>query len=306
MCVLPSFGWAGELVSNLGWRLGALGLALAGLQIRRRRHAAVSLAAAIAMCVFPIVLSSRAPTTADDQGVAIRILVANLLASNEQQDDLLAMLAGSDADVLVLSEPPRAVRQALRPGGTLATQFTDLSRTRPERGEHAPIIVASRFTLVDTLDPGAGLNAIVLRAGDREVGLIATQLLSPRTPGRNAVADVQVDRVAYWSSTLADRGLPVIIAGDLNAVPSSHRSRRLAASTQSLRTKPRWHLGGSWPARLPAPLALPLDGALVSREFSVARWELISLPGSDHRGVLIELRIPSGEGENPRIPGVDP
>lgn len=291
LSVVDGFGWIGEIVSNLGWRLATVGFVVAGFQFRCKPLAAASLLAAVVALLPTVILSPRAPAAGHSQGVTVRILIANPLASNDDPDALLALLAASEADVLVLTEPPRAVRQALRPGGALSDRFVDIARTRPDRGAHAPIVVASRLPMIESIQTGAGINAVILRAGNTDFGLVATQLLSPRSAGRNDIANIQADEVAILGRALSARGLPLVIAGDLNSAPTGHRARRLASATETASAKPRWRLGGTWPARLPASLGLPIDGAMVSHEVSVARWELTDLPGSDHRGVLIGLTI---------------
>lgn len=291
--VFDRFGWVGELASVLGWRLAALGVIIAGLEHRRPTHAIPAILSALLALVPMLLLSPRAPASDGTPGVTVRLLVANLRTTNAAPDALLEILAASDADVLILTEPPQAVRRALRPDGTLARQFTDIARTRPLRGEHAPIIIASRLPLVDTLDAQHGRDAVILRKGDTEFAIIATQLLSPRSPARNRTAREQATELAQITPPLSARSLPLIIAGDLNATPTSHRSRWLAAATDTRRAKPRWSAQGSWPAGLPTVLALPIDGALLSKDISVARWELVRLPGSDHHAVLIQLVIPS-------------
>jgi hypothetical protein len=39
-------------------------------------------------------------------------------------------------------------------------------------------------------------------------------------------------------------------------------------------------------------LYIPVDGALISNNLRLKKFELINVPGSDHKGTLIEVGLP--------------
>ncbi len=292
------FGWFGELASAMGWRIATAGFMLSIIQLftGHRRCAAVTAAASCFMLVPTLLQSPRAPSPSS-QGARLGLLIANVHALNETPDELLEMLSKSDADVLILTEPPPAVMRALRPGESLALKYPNIARSIPDRGLHAWLVVASRWPL--TKVPGAipGMNPVVISAEGNDIALIATHLISPRSPARYRQARIQTRTLASKALELTTRDLPLILAGDLNAPPGSHLSRRLAGSTGTVRTKPRHTLAGSWPTLLPSWASLPIDGALVSPGIAIERWDLVILPGSDHRGLRIDLIVPNADSD---------
>jgi endonuclease/exonuclease/phosphatase (EEP) superfamily protein YafD len=92
-------------------------------------------------------------------------------------------------------------------------------------------------------------------------------------------------------------GHPLIVAGDFNAAPWSWLVERAAEVTGTT------VLGGyrvTWKGRYRTPLgALPepwghqIDQILLSSGIGIASVETLALPGSDHRGLLVSLRVPA-------------
>jgi endonuclease/exonuclease/phosphatase (EEP) superfamily protein YafD len=294
------FGWIGELVSAMGWRIALIGFILSAMQwvVRHRRSAAITAAASCVMLLPMLLLSPRAPqASASSQGQHVRLFIANVHALNKTPDKLLEMLSGSDADILILTEPPPPVMKALRPNGVLSQPFPFVARTKPDRGTHAWLVVASRMPLIQETGATPGMNPVLVTVAGKEIGLVATHLISPRTPDRYRQARVQVQALASQAKSFKARNLPMILAGDLNAPPGSLRSRRLTRITGTRRSKPREVLAGSWPTLLPRWTALPIDGAMLSPGIEVEQWTLVDLPGSDHRGLRIDLIVPRPDSD---------
>ena len=294
------FGWAGELVSTMGWRLSALGLLISGVQLlaHHPRHALVTFTASCLALGPTLAMSPRAPSGASPtNSVSLRLLVANVHALNDIPDHLVSMLAESNADVLVLTEPPPTVMRALRPDGTLAQNYPYVLRSKPDRGTHAWLVVASRLPLTQAPGTVPGINPVVITVQGHSVAIIATHLISPRSPTRYRQAQQQISIVASLAQEFNDQNMPLILAGDLNSPPGSHLSRSLTEKTGTQRAKPITTIAGSWPTVLPRWLALPIDGAMVSPGIKIEHWSLVDLPGSDHRGLRIDLIIPNADSD---------
>jgi endonuclease/exonuclease/phosphatase (EEP) superfamily protein YafD len=124
----------------------------------------------------------------------------------------------------------------------------------------------------------------------------------PRSPGATA----------RWRSQLsalpAPGDSPLMVAGDFNATLDHGEFRRLlrpgyadAASQADNGLSPTW---GPQPGRRPALLAT--DHVLTDRRCAVLSTSAHLLPGSDHRALYAELRLPrpaAGETKRPRPPG---
>lgn len=299
---LDWFGWVGEIISSVGWRALPFAAAMACFSRSRPWLALINLTAAAAVLAPALFLSPRAPSVPATPHATVRLVIANGRTAGGTPDELFRLFSHADADVLILLEPPRAVLQALLPGGTWRMEFPFVVRAAPERGRHNWIIIASRLPIIEEPASGPGVKPVVLQAGDARVAFIATQLLSPRTPARRRIAQDQAREVATLADAFNQRKIPLVIAGDLNAAPSGHLSRRLAQATGTLRAKPRWRGGGSWPSWLNPWIAFPIDDALVSQHFTVSDWGLLVQPESDHRAVRILLAYPPVSADGAGIP----
>lgn len=297
------FGWIGSIASALGWRLSIAVLLVASGQrlFQCRRSAALSALAATISLVPLLALSPRADFLSEsptERGLRLRIVLANVHSLNTKPDDAMAALIESDADVIVLSEPPPAIMHSLRPNEPLASVFPHIVRTRPVEGQHPWVVVASKHHLESLDGSGSGINPVMISIDEKRIGLIATRLISPRSPARQAEAWNQAGAVVQISESMYASELPFIIAGDLNATPTSHLSRSLASATKTRRGKPRFSGGGTWPTGLPAILRFPIDDAFVSSEWRIEQWTVLDIPGSDHRGILIDLFLPASVQAN--------
>jgi endonuclease/exonuclease/phosphatase family metal-dependent hydrolase len=107
-------------------------------------------------------------------------------------------------------------------------------------------------------------------------------------------------QVARWEEDLQllpDPGGPVlrVLAGDFNATPDHAAFRRLlrrgwtdAARVTGRALRPTWS-----PLRWPVP-RLTLDHVLVDPRIGVSSLEVVTVPGTDHRALVAELRLPPG------------
>jgi endonuclease/exonuclease/phosphatase family metal-dependent hydrolase len=97
---------------------------------------------------------------------------------------------------------------------------------------------------------------------------------------------------------------PVILAGDFNATLDHAQFRRLlrrgyadAASQDGNGLSPTW---GPQPGRRPALLAI--DHVLTDRRCAILSTSAHVLPGSDHRALYAELRLPALRGQGDQAP----
>lgn len=126
-----------------------------------------------------------------------------------------------------------------------------------------------------------------------ELQIINTHLgLDPR----ERVAQVEALLGPDWLAH-PDCRAPLILCGDLNALPSSPVCRRLAARLTDAQSLPPHHAPqGTFPTRLPS---LRIDHIYVSQPLEVAAIEVpdsqLARMASDHLPLVVELRLP-GDG----------
>jgi len=84
---------------------------------------------------------------------------------------------------------------------------------------------------------------------------------------------------------------PYLVCGDFNAAPWSTAFRELRRRADLRHSRGASIPEGTWPTWAPSPLRIPIDHCLVSREWTVKRYELGDSVGSDHLPILVELTL---------------
>jgi endonuclease/exonuclease/phosphatase (EEP) superfamily protein YafD len=301
--LLTLAGYAGrwhptlEAIANFRLHLavlaGVLGMAL-GLARRRRAAGFALLTTLIAAAGLGPVFdpAERPGAQVSDGGRPLTLLYANLRNSNPEPAALAAMLRAIDADILITSETPRAVVEG---AGGLAAAYP-YRLVRSGAGEALRTAIWSKYPLRggvlylnNTVAPTAAA-AIADLGGGATLGLIGAHFSRPL----ERLSRIQAEALGPMASRL---GHPLIVAGDFNASPWSWVVARAAEVTGTQ------ILGGyrvTWKGSyrtplgpLPEPWGHQIDQILLSAGIGVVSVETLDLPGSDHLGLLLRLRIPA-------------
>jgi len=297
LAVVAGYGdaWHPALAVAAGFRLhlvilaGGLGVASGIVSLRQTSGLAFVAALAAGAGLGPLWDPAELP--GDGRGVTL--LYANLWDKNPVPDRLRAALRAADADILITSETMRPVADgagglrahypyrvvSLAPTATLRTAIW--SKFPLRRG---------RLYLNNTLAPTAASAAADL-GGGQLLGLIGVHF----SRAGEGLRQTQAEALGPIAAGLPR---PLVIAGDFNAAPWSWVTGRAAAVTGTR------ILGGhriTWKGRYPTPLGpVPapwgqqIDHLLVSSGIGVEEITTIVLPGSDHRGLLVRLRVAPG------------
>ena len=260
---------------------------------------AAAAAAALTAAVGPRALPCRQPPAA---GPVLRVLTANLLVGRAVAGVVVELVRRVHADVLFVQELtddaaarlgraglgdllPYRVTQPV-PYGTWGSIYARY----PLRGEPlAAPVPAARCTAWLDLPSGQSVHLACIHAAPPR---------PPWSPGATA----------RWRSQLAalpaPAGSPFILAGDFNATLDHAPFRRLlrrgyadAASGAGHGLSPTW---GPRPGRRPALLAI--DHVLIDRRCAALTTSAHVLPGSDHRALYAELRLPAAHSRADQAP----
>ena len=259
------------------------------------RSATLLAAGAAAVLGGSVLTGVRRTPGRTTEGRPLRLVSLNMLHGRADPAAVVALVEAVDADVLALSEvTPEAVT------GLLAAGVAD-------RLPHAHVVPAGKgqpagaggalWTRLEVLErsvvPGRfGQPAVRLAVpGGRDLEVTAVHTHPPtRSPGQ----------VAHWEEDLRRLPHPAdpvlrVLAGDFNATPDHSAFRRLlrrgwldAARVTGQALRPTWA-----PVRIPVP-RLTLDHVLVDPRIGVARLAVVHVPGSDHRALVADLRLPPG------------
>jgi endonuclease/exonuclease/phosphatase family metal-dependent hydrolase len=270
-------------------------LPLVGAALARSRSAAGLAAGAAGLLAGSVLAGVRRTPGAPAGGRPLRLVSLNMLHGRADPAAVLALLRAADADVLALSEvTPEAVTALLDAG------VADLL-------PHAHVVPAS-----DGLPAGAGgalWTRLEVRARSVAPGRFSQPTARLAVPGGRDVEVTAVHTspparspawVARWERELRllpdpDDAVLRVLAGDLNATPDHASFRRLlrrgwvdAARVTGRALRPTWS-----PARFPVP-RLTVDHVLVDPRIGVAAMDVVHVPGSDHRALVTDLRLPPG------------
>lgn len=254
--------------------------------------AAVCCGAGIVPLLRPLPGHQGSPRPPGD-AARVTVLYANVLADNlDVGPTALALQAAAQhADVVALSE----VHHHL--AGELAA--TGLKETHPfvagaPGGEAEATVVWSRLPLsaerIVMLGTTRNVLVPVEGPGHARWHLLAVHTLPP---ARRETHRHWVQTVDGVGEAAAQAGDPVLVVGDLNASRWHPVLRRLLRRTGLVDAHEvlgrRW--ARSWPVSRRAPRFVQLDHALCSPSVTPLDVEHITVPGSDHEGLLVTVAI---------------
>jgi endonuclease/exonuclease/phosphatase (EEP) superfamily protein YafD len=270
---------------------------LGSLLLRRGGPAATAAltGAALAAVVLPRATGRPQPPAG---GPVLRVITANLLKGRASAEAVVGLVRRHGPDVLFLQELTEPAVGRLKQAGLtdlLPHEMTDVAGP----GAHGRGIYA-RFPLTEglVLRPAeAGqLTARLELPGGQRADLVCVHVSPPKPPWSPANA-------ARWRSELAALPGPAgpaadpprVLAGDFNASVDHAQFRRVlrrghvdAAARLGHGLIPTW---GPEPRGRPA--LLTIDHILVDPGCAVQAVSVYRLPGSDHRAVYAEFRLPS-------------
>lgn len=274
-----------------------LGAAAAFVLAGRRVTTALAVAslAAVVLQVSWIVpyWPHSAPAAAGDR---LRLLTLNTEFGKVSPAPLAAVIQAEAPDVVVLNEVQQPLLDELTALGVLAPYTHRVGEapagyvsTGVESGEGT--VVLSRTPLLDAqqLDGANKQYRVTVRLDDASVTLIAGH---PRNP-LLGVDQWRADLSALTTVARAHAGDDLVVAGDLNAVVEHAPLVELMSTGL---TDAAASSGSGWLPTYPADLGIPpviaIDHVLVGGRVSATGLRTVTLPGTDHRGLIAHLVIP--------------
>ena len=271
---------------------------LAAALLSRSRSATALATGSTVVLGAAVLARARATPTAPPgaDGPRLRVVSLNTLHSRADAATVVALVAEHDADVLALMEvTPEGVTALLEAGVDDLLPHGHVMPAGPDQPPGSGGAVWTRLDVLErTMVPGRfGQPCVRLTVpGARDVEVTAVHTHPPlQGPAR----------VADWEQDLRELGAPQddvlrVLTGDFNATPDHASFRRLLrrgwvdvalATGQGLRS--------TWaPVRGGRP-RLTLDHVLVDGRISAQWLQVVQVPGSDHRALVTELRLPAGD-----------
>jgi endonuclease/exonuclease/phosphatase (EEP) superfamily protein YafD len=260
--------------------------------VRNRRALALTAAGvgvALLVLAAPIAFPGHRPAVAAD-ATRLRITFANLFRENQDPAAAAAVMA-HDADVVAVVELNPVMATHLQAEAEAAGRYR-YQLAQPTFGSEG-LALYSRYPIVSAdirpIGSRLGLEA-ELDVDGQPVRLFVVHPFPPIFNGRLS---------AEWAMSLAtigdeatSPGPPTIVVGDFNASRWHPPFRRLLH--RGLRDSHEWLGHGfstSWPNDWPTPPFVRLDHALVGPGVVPTAIDDIQVPGSDHRGFVVDVAV---------------
>ena len=259
---------------------------IAALALVARRWTLAGTAAAVAVVLvalcWPLLFPPDQPAVAAG-ATPLRVFHGNLLYSNPRPDDIPDAVASLDADVLTFTEYT-AEHSAIFLASPLAGEYPfRIEYPEPGAGGSA---IWSRYPLaeIDTPDSRFRSSAAVVESPD-PVTLFVVHPPSPMVSLGEWRDELDLLKA------LGKGAAPVMMIGDFNASYWHPEFRRvLDAGWRDAHQVTGHGFATSWPADIgPVPAFVRIDHALVNDGLVVVAVVDIDVPGSDHRGLLVDV-----------------
>lgn len=226
------------------------------------------------------------------EGAGLRVLSSNLLYGRADPDSAAAAIRSADADVVVLLEVSERFLQAPAVAAALASYPHRVGRAASAGVQNAaPTMVLSRTPLAEMAQVPSGFDQYVVRVsvGSTPVTLVAAHPLNMVGGGARWEREGLILRDAVRPYL----GDPLVIAGDLNAVPEHLTLRRLFDEGLTLAAQ---EAGAGWQPTFAGelhdvPPLIAIDHVLVNERVTATSYRTIRVKGTDHHAVVTDLVV---------------
>lgn len=219
---------------------------------------------------------------------ALRFMVANTFYDPPRLEALTRDLEAARPDVVALVEPPSALPPHLAATGRWRVLAAHLPGDKNNialvvraaaLAPEGPLEVVRVEAAARAYTPSVPIEA-VLRWEGLEVQVVAAHPPAPTERAQHS------ERLRLVPELAARLGAPGVLLADLNATRASPLWGMLV---QSGLRRPEGAAPGTWPSWF-AGLGLAIDHVLVTEGFVAAPAAPVWLSGSDHRGVIVDVR----------------
>ncbi len=282
------------LVDAVAWRPHSALLTAAGAALLATRPAgrpaaavlgAVALAGIGAVAGRAVRQPSPAPGPAD-----LTVLAANVLLGRADTGALASLLEREMPDLVALPESGHDFRDKLIPLVTSLGYRSWVSTAPGVPDGHGVTLLASERAGDVVVAGGPEMQGRHLRATGGILGARSFYAVHPEAPiGRRKTAE--------WIRDLTDLAgwcrapLAPIVAGDFNATLDHSPLRSALGGCRSAAAGTGRGLVATFPSLWPRWFGVQIDHVLVPSDSATTRFEIVDLPGSDHRAVLASIRL---------------
>lgn len=288
--LIASAFWVFDLFTHFRVQYLIIAVALTTGFILMRKRAYVSMAVMVvvinAVYVIPI-YSKTSHNAGGVHGKHLKIFQANVLTSNTQYASLVDQIITESPDIVVLQEID-------------SKWLTELNVLKAQYSHNIAVPSKDNFGMA-IYSKIPITNHVVHKWSDFDIPnieaifdldgnafqMIATHLLPPVNKRFFTARKTHFEAMA---NAINAAELPSIVLGDFNTTGWSDEYKNLKSSTGLINTSNGFGYIPTWPTTL-APLMIPIDHCLVSKDFRVNDFRSGQRFGSDHWPLIIELNL---------------
>lgn len=283
-----------ELFNNFRFQIALVILALCFplYYCRLRAWSILQLVAGLVV-IYPVAMSFVPAKQTEPGPNRLTLLSYNVLGDNPDKEPILKLMDDQLADVMIVIEFEHCWVEAIKD----VAKLYSYSIPKP-RWDGFGIAVFSKYKLsntkIESLPEGSSGVPFVLTeltVDDQQIILAAGHFLSPLDAQRMQIRN---DQIASASKLIreyrGDRDLPVLLAGDFNAVAWSPFIGDLLSETNLRDSRQGYLYHGSWPT-YNFLLRIPIDNVFVSDQVHIHHRELLKCASSDHFPLLVEFSV---------------
>jgi endonuclease/exonuclease/phosphatase (EEP) superfamily protein YafD len=224
-------------------------------------------------------------------GETLKVLSFNVFTGDADVDALADTIRRERPDVVALPEAGERYRERLQP------LIDDLGYvSRASVGEHSQdvngvvALVAPQLGAVDfrvgRIDENSPFPYVEVSGGEMgDLRFVAFHSVAP-TAGSVGQWRVDLAGAGDWCRT----GKPTVVAGDFNATLDHSVLREAMADCEDAASQRGTALTATWPTSMPRWFGTEIDHVFSSTG-TAESFEVLDLPGSDHRAILTTLRL---------------
>ncbi|MEM6855624.1 MAG: endonuclease/exonuclease/phosphatase family protein [Planctomycetota bacterium] len=269
----------------------ALLLAVVGMLWLRKWKSVGVFGAALVLNAVLLAPLWIAPTPPPASGAGLRLVAFNVLTANRNPSAVIDWVNLENADLLIMQEVNAAWIEQLDQGLAGYTRLPTDSIREDNFGMAMYLRSDWEAQAIEAMTDPAGVPRleVVIDLYGQPVWIIGVHTLPPVS---GAYSRYRREQLAEAAQRVALSDAPVILAGDLNATRWSAPMRRLLRDTELRDSAEGFGLQGTWPSGLGWTGMIPIDHVLVSPDIAVEDRRVGPMLGSDHRPVVVDLRLP--------------
>jgi endonuclease/exonuclease/phosphatase (EEP) superfamily protein YafD len=282
-----------ELATHFRWHyaLTATFCIVALIAFRSWKAVPFALACALFNWSFVLPYAIAARRTLAGRG-DLRVMLANVCEANHDYAALINSVKSAGPDVLVLQEVTEAWGSQLQ---ALDPDYPYIKAIPRPRGSGMALLSRKPLNDTEVLTLDSSTHVAVITRIQIESSSVTLLSLHPTTPISPFKFSNRNRQFREAGTLIRNIKGPRILIGDLNTTMWSPHFRRLVEESGLQDTREGFGLTATWPNPLPRLLQIPIDHCLVSDEVEVVNIRTGEHTGSDHRPLIVDLRIENAD-----------